>query len=254
MPKRRWMIAGLALAAALSLSAGEPWISKPYQSWDQKDVRKILNSSPWAQTVQIMAPWQRTSRVAEFSGRGPVGRAPGEPDYPSGPAASDASQPSPGLPPGATLARAPYAPVVVRWASSSTARIAAAREKALEGLLRAGEVDEEAARKPEEYEIVLVFDAVLGMPPVRRFEMEENAFLTLKPSGRRIAASRVEVRGNAGSNGGEVSFYFPRYGEDGRPQISPEQTEVQFQCEAGGMVALAKFQPQKMLSKSGLDL
>jgi len=246
----------LVLAFALGVSAGEPWLSKPYQAWDKKDIHKILNNSPWAQTVQILAPWQRTSQVGRFPGGGPGSRAPGLPEYPSGPAASDASQPAPGSPgaAGSREGRAPYAPIVVRWASSATSRAAAAREKALAGLLRPGEVDEEVARQPEEYEVVLVFDPVLDLPPAGKFELEENAFLALKPSGRRIAASRVEIRGNPGGYGGEVSFYFPRSGEDGKPQISADQNEVRFQSDAGGMAVRANFQLQKMVSKNRLDL
>ncbi len=251
---KRWTILLLVSVVVLGVCADEPWLSKPYQSWSQKDIHKILNNSPWAQTVQIMAPWLRTSEVAHFPGPRTGGRAPGEPDYPSGPAASDASQPSPGLPPGATLARAPYAPVVVRWASSATSRAAVAQQKALEGLVRPGEVDDLIARQPEEYEIVLVFDAIVGLPPAGEVALQENALLTLKPSGRKIPASRAEIRGLAGSYGGEVSFYFPRNGEDARPQISPGESEAQFRCAAGGMVASANFQLQRMRSRTGLDL
>lgn len=49
----------LGTLAALAW-ASDPWKAKPYQQWDQKDVAKILNDSPWAKTESVTADWQST--------------------------------------------------------------------------------------------------------------------------------------------------------------------------------------------------
>ena len=235
------------LAAAVSAAAaGEPWLTKPYQSWDKKDVRKILTDSPWAQTVQTIAPWQNG-----FAGRS--GRGPTTPNYPSGPMSSDPSQSAPGMPSAATLASG-YVPVVIRWASSATERAAVAQQQMLRGVMTPAQVDSAVAQQPEEYEIVAVFDANPGLPPITEDQLEAAASLKLKPSGREVEAIRVKIREAEKGSGGEVSFYFPKRDANGEPLISPVQSEAQFECQAGRMSLRANFQLQKMRTKDGLDL
>jgi hypothetical protein len=41
-------------AGALMLLAADSWRTKPYTAWDDKEVQKILNDSPWARGVTIM--------------------------------------------------------------------------------------------------------------------------------------------------------------------------------------------------------
>jgi hypothetical protein len=43
----------ILVAASLIWAANDPWKSKPYQQWDDKDLRRIFNDSPWAKIVQI---------------------------------------------------------------------------------------------------------------------------------------------------------------------------------------------------------
>ena len=45
-------IAAFAICA-LSLSAADPWQTKPFAEWTEKDARKLLANSPWARPVQV---------------------------------------------------------------------------------------------------------------------------------------------------------------------------------------------------------
>src|SRR5277367_3723710 len=45
------------LLAALVWAGDDPWKAKPYLQWDAKDVRKVLDASPWARSAQVEAPW-----------------------------------------------------------------------------------------------------------------------------------------------------------------------------------------------------
>lgn len=52
--KRYFLVLGaIAVCVAGAAAAGDAWKDKPYQSWDQKDVLKILNDSPWSQSVMV---------------------------------------------------------------------------------------------------------------------------------------------------------------------------------------------------------
>jgi len=39
--------------AAVIFAGNDPWKAKPYQQWDEKDVRKILADSPWSKVIEV---------------------------------------------------------------------------------------------------------------------------------------------------------------------------------------------------------
>ena len=45
--------ATVLVAASLIWAANDPWKSKPYDQWDDKDIHRIFNDSPWSKVVQI---------------------------------------------------------------------------------------------------------------------------------------------------------------------------------------------------------
>ena len=59
------------LLAAIVWAGGDPWKSKPYQQWDAKDVRKGLDASPWARSVQVEAPQRAVPIAARRPSLGP---------------------------------------------------------------------------------------------------------------------------------------------------------------------------------------
>jgi hypothetical protein len=61
------------LAAAFSLFAADPWQSKPFTEWSDKDVQKILSGSPWARSVTIGGGPGDNVPTPERSGNRPAG-------------------------------------------------------------------------------------------------------------------------------------------------------------------------------------
>lgn len=238
----------LAAAAA----ADEPWLDKAYQSWNQKDVRKILNDSPWAQNVQALAPWLKRTTVAQFPGKTRGGTAPGEKDYPSD-VASDASQPY-GLPPGAAIAKAPLATFLIRWESAKTVRAAEAREAILRGRMQPGGAEEILRQEPSEYELVLVINPSVGLPEHDEFKLQESARLRGTRTKAEVLATRAQIQESPDGKSIEVDFYFPKKTSAGNPSLSPDEAEIEFACSVAGSTIRATFHPQKMRTEGGPDL
>ncbi len=63
---------------AIVLLAADSWQKKPYTEWSDKEVRKILNDSPWARTMDIMIGAPRSSQGLPPSSS-PLARAGGGP-------------------------------------------------------------------------------------------------------------------------------------------------------------------------------
>src|SRR5271155_3023006 len=53
MKKLTLFVAVCSLFAAVVLLAADPWQSKPFAEWSDKDVQKILTNSPWARPVSV---------------------------------------------------------------------------------------------------------------------------------------------------------------------------------------------------------
>lgn len=50
---RRGCVVAVAFLLATDLWAGDPWKQKSYKDWNQNDVPKILNDSPWAKRIEV---------------------------------------------------------------------------------------------------------------------------------------------------------------------------------------------------------
>src|ERR1700751_1695907 len=76
---RKVMIGSFAVfaIAALALAASDPWKSKSYQQWDEKDVKKVLDDSPWAKVTQVDATWQKGGSASAPSSGLPQGSSAG---------------------------------------------------------------------------------------------------------------------------------------------------------------------------------
>ena len=74
---RKRMMGGLAvlMVALLAWAGNDPWKSKPFQQWDQKDITQILQESPWAKSgLQAAGSWRpvgqsTTEGQGAYSGR-----------------------------------------------------------------------------------------------------------------------------------------------------------------------------------------
>jgi hypothetical protein len=249
------------IAAALLFAGGDPWKSKPYQQWDDKDVQRILQDSPWAKAVQVDANWKNSklnsnddsaqptvptgtpAAGGKMSGMG--GGMGGPSPAPSAPAASNVGSGGPSS----------QATFTVRWVSSRTVQRAAARRSELAGQLKPEDAEKQLAQSPDVYEIVV------GGPDMRPFQsadedtLKTNAYLIEKKTKQKISPTKVEVSRSAdGKNVQVVAFIFPKKSANGEPTIADDEKGVDFNCFVGGAKIHTSFDIPKMQDTQGRDL
>ena len=117
-------LVGVVTFLSSSLFAGDVWREKPYQDWCEKDVRKILNESPWAKRVEIETKEQ--SSVVTGGGE----------ETSSG---SEAGGDGEGSSEDARDEKRGSVAFVVRWASSRTMREAWVRGEVLQKRIAASD-------------------------------------------------------------------------------------------------------------------
>lgn len=253
MSKHVALFAAMLLAAA-TVTAGDVWKDKPYQQWDEKDLRKILSDSPWAKTVAVEKTWAGSKggpgganmpdASRPTSNRGPAGsQQTGEPQ-PEVPGGSGA---------GAALAQVPFRIV---WQSSRTIRYALARNAELRGIAQS-EIQKFLATQPMAYELVV------SSPDMSQFgtgdesvieQLKTKTYLAPKKSKEKIAPSRIEVRRvSDGSTITSIAFFFEKKSGSGEPVFTPDEKHIDFFCQVGKLTLKTSFDPPKMNDKEGAD-
>jgi hypothetical protein len=250
---RKFFLSGCValLFAALAWAGGDPWKSKPYQQWDAKDVRKVLDASPWAHSVQVEAPWISADGAGDADS-GATSSQPGParagPSARSGPGGS-------GPDTGAGGPQVALATFLVRWTSSRTVR-----EAVLRNLILAGQMKEEAAAQQlaqpvETYEIVV---AGPDMKPFRSVDdkiLQNGAFLMDRKTKQKIAPSSVKIQNSEdGKKIVSVAFAFPKKSDTGISTIGADVKVVDFQCVVTNVKIEASFDTSKMADTVGRDL
>ncbi|MGB8524073.1 MAG: hypothetical protein WCD43_13995 [Candidatus Acidiferrales bacterium] len=257
MRKAILVSSAVLIAAALVFAGGDPWKSKPYQQWDDKDVQRILQDSPWAKVVQVDANWknsklnsnddsaQPTVPTGTPAAGGKMGAMGGQSPAPSTPAVGNVES-------GGPSAQASF---VVRWVSSRTVQRAAARRSELAGQLKPEDAEKQLAQSPDDYEIVI------GGPDMRPFQsadedtLKTNAYLIEKKTKQKISPAKVEVsRSTDGKNVQVVAFIFPKKSTNGEPTIADDEKSVDFNCLVGGARIRTSFDIPKMQDTQGRDL
>ena len=241
---RRSVIA-FVLLLAVDLWAGDPWREKSYKTWNENDVRKILNESPWAKRIEV-AGTQRTHPGLESSedsaGGGEGGGESGEEEE-----GRSAEQEIGAKKDGVNF--------VIRWDSSRTMREAWVRGQVLQK--RISEVDTEKSLPPPpgDYELLL-----LG-PDMRLFQktdeatLKEKSCFLAKKSKQRISPSRVEFAHTPDGKGIKgVIFHFPKKTPVGEPTFAADEREVKFLAPVGAVEIKASFDLREMVDTEGTDL
>jgi hypothetical protein len=244
---RKAIFGGLAILiiGALAWASGDPWKAKPYQQWDEKDIKKILNDSPWSKAIQVVAPWKSMGAAGEpeqtqpaSGGGGMYGGSTTRPPSPSGGAA-----------------QIPQTPFAVRWVSARTFRAAALRGEVLAGHVKEEDVEKQLAQPVEDYQVLVVG------PDMEPFEgADENAlkaktFLTLKKSKQKISPARVEIqRASGGQTPKVIIFSFSKKSANGEATIAADEKSVEFSCSVGNANVRTTFDLSKMEDKEGRDL
>jgi hypothetical protein len=239
--------------AAIVWAGGDPWKSKPYQQWDAKDVRKVLDGSPWVRSVQVEAPWISADAVAGGADSGGTPAQPGQatagPSPRTGPGGGG---PDAGAAAGPQTALATF---VVRWASSRIIREAVLRNAILAGQLQEDAAEQQLAQSVESYEIVVAGPDMKPFQSVDERILEHGAFLMDRKTKQKIAPTGVKIQNSEdGTKIQSVAFYFPKKSDSGVSTIGADVKAVDFFCVVTNVRIEASFDTSKMMDTLGRDL
>lgn len=232
------VLSATLLFTALLWASDPPWKAKPYQQWDLQDIHQVFNDSPWVRVAPINRTWVPAAGN-ELPNEQLAGRARGLP--------STQDQSSASL--GGDIS------FIVLWDSSRVMRAASARQAILQGGRTDIDLDKYVNQLQLEYKVTV--ESADMTPFYRQNEkfFQENAFLEMKKSKRRISPSHVAYkRDQKGVLVVAAVFFFPKKTASGDPTIAPDERGVEFICKLEGSVLRVGFEPQKMIGKSGPDL
>jgi hypothetical protein len=250
----------VVLAAVVFAGNNDPWKSKPYQQWDDKDVRKILGDSPWSKIIQVDATWTNLKEIAAADSGQPTSTAGTAPAAGGkiGTSPSAGSNPTVGgaaAPPSDPGEAKPQVAFAVRWVSSRTLQRAAARSAELAGQIKPEDAEKQLANPPDVYEI-----AVTG-PDMRPFQsadedtLMKSAELIGKKSKEKISPTKVQInRAADGKKVQAVAFIFPKKAGNGEPAIPEDEKSVDFVLNINGAKIHLSYDISKMQDNQGRDL
>lgn len=243
----------LVIVATVARAGGDPWKTKPFQQWDNKDVQRILNDSPWGKVVRIDAPWKGAGADADSAGgdRGMRGMQPtmgGQPNRdvgaPGGVVGANGG--------GQQLAQAAF---LVRWVSSRTIREAAYRAAVLNGSMKEEGAEKQAAEPIAAYRVLVGGSDMKPFAGVDEPSLKGEAWLITKRNKQKIAFSSVEIERSA--DGKEVQslvFSFPKKTETGESTIASDEKSAEFNLLVGAARIQVSFDISKMDDAQGRDL
>jgi hypothetical protein len=262
------------LALAATAPAGESWRLKPYTEWNEKEVRQILEDSPWAHRMRLMVvkPGPLNTPCPSGNPHCSPDSTPAPPSAPGGrrrpPSPEDIQaqqdrRTSSALPPGL---EGVAATAVVRWASARTVREAVARSGVQRGLVTPTEAGEHSLFEPLDTYIVYV-DLRVPVADVKRVPqggvltpaMVQNSTLLVKSTGQRISPLSVKTAPLPEFDDRKelalAAFYvfFPRQ-EDGKPVLPGDESLVRFECPLVPVAIQSEFDLHKMARAGSPDL
>jgi len=252
MRKKLAVVFSVAVIAAIAWAGGDPWKTKPYTQWDQKDVMAVLQTSPWAKVnLPISGAWHPSDTAAsDTSNIGVSGSKTDSSKMAAGPGTVE---------PGAgtekqLAAQAAAQSYNVFWWSARTIREASARRAVLSGKVTEDQAAKMVATPVDSYEILV------NSPNMAIFQQRgeqafmNTAFLQLHKSKQKLSPSKVEFqKDSAGKVVGAV-FMFPKTTSNGEATISPDEKEVDFNVQIADSWLRTYFSPKQMVDSQGVDL
>jgi hypothetical protein len=250
------ILAAATLFVGAAAFASDAWKDKPFESWDEKDVQKIMNDSPWAKKIQFgtngvggAAPvFSATGDAAHndqsMSGVGGSGGDAGGPRNRNGNAGPSGD---PGLGRESTF--------VARWASARVMRQAQARMAVLNGK-SPEEATKTLAAQPDTYQIVLIGTDLRAFARADEAALKQSTYLELKKSHEKLTPSRVQVikAGNGNGMPAAILFEFSKKSASGEPAIAADEKSADFVTMAGTSKLKFGFDFSKMADKQGADI
>lgn len=247
------------LLMAVLAWASDPWKSKPYQDWNQKDVDKVLNSSPWVRTINVTPTWRPGGMMMNAPREGGMRPAGGGQPTMTG---QPSGQPGPGnseIPSdrgvGARMEGPRQVVFQARWVSSQTMREALARSQVLDGKMSQPNAEQFVNQAQPNYQI-----AVFGpdMTPFAKLDdatIAKESYLEMKESKTKVAPTSVQlVRAPDGRRVAAVTFTFPKTTNNGEPTVGPKEKRIELVCKLKATTLKFRFDPRKMENKKGRDL
>jgi len=237
------------LCVAVSAYASDPWKDKDPQSWDEKDVQKILQDSPWSHKVQfgmtiVSRPPGSVTRTG--SAAHPETSADnGRPGIGTGVAGTSVNAPS--------VENGPRTDYTISWISARTIREAQARRRELVG------VSPDVARKdlanpPDAYEVMVASSDMSALARQTEDQLKAHSYLVLKDEKTKIAPSHIRIQKDPIGAPSAIVFVFEKKGANGEPVIPHKEKGGQFVTELGKTPLKTSFDFSKMRDKQGLDL
>jgi hypothetical protein len=229
--------------------AGDPWKSKPYQQWDEKDVQTVLQASPWAKVnISAAGAWHPSYTTAITGGS--LGVAGGKTDTSKASSGSTADQA------GGNEKSMNAGPAIynIFWWSARTIREASARRQVLHGTLAQDAADKAVTQVPENYQILIAGQNMSAFQQESEDYFKSNTYLEIKKSKRKINPTNVEIQKTPEGKIVGVIFSFPKKDAEGAPSIGPDEKEVDFNLHAGGSAIRTYFNPKQMIDSQGEDL
>ena len=242
--KRTATIAIVSFLAG-SLWAGNPWKEKPYQNWTEKDVRQILNESPWAKRVEleINEPRLTAGRGSEEASVGSeTGGAGGDGEGSDGEEGRDEKRGS--------------VTFVVRWVSSRTMREAWVRGEVLQKRISATDTAKFLPPPSDDSQLVIVGRDMRLFEKEDDSTLREKSFLLRTRSKLKISPTVVQiVHLPVGKKIKAIVFHFPksRLLNQSTP-LDTDDNYVKFVSHSGAAEIKTSFDLQRMIDNEGGDL
>jgi len=236
------------VVAALAWAGGDPWKSKPFSQWDEKDILKILADSPWSKVTQVPAAWSTGGEAGGVPDPTVASAAQGH--SANGGIMGDRGSGAPPAPP-----QVPQATFVVRWVSARTVREAVLRGEVLAGRMKEEDAEKQAALPVEVYQVMILGQDMKPFQGTDEKSLLERTYLLTKKTKQKIAAVGVEFkRGPDGKAVLAVAFAFPRKTASGEETIGSDEKNVEFYCSVVGANIRASFDIPRMDDVKGRDL
>jgi hypothetical protein len=250
------------VVSALVFAGGDPWKSKPYQQWDDKDVKRILEDSPWAKVVQVDVTWKADKSYSTGDSGGPAPATNQQTPMGGGGGKSMGGSPAPTPASNAPVAGAGSAGsssgeanFLVRWVSSKTVERAVYRKAELAGTMKPEDAEKELAKPLDVYELVVFGPDMKPFQAADEDVLKTGANLIEKKNKQKISPYKVEItRSTDGNKVQAVGFIFLRKASNGEPTIPDDVKGVDFDCFVGGAKIHASFDISKMQDTQGRDL
>ncbi|MGB0036757.1 MAG: hypothetical protein WBP79_14900 [Candidatus Acidiferrales bacterium] len=254
---RKAVLGGVAVfvLATLVWAGGDPWKTKPFSQWTEKDLQAIFQTSPWAKAnVQAAGAW-RPMGSETMSGPTPGAIAGSSTDN------SKQSQGSLGEQMGGVekqkKAEESSATQVytMLWWSSRTVRAASVRRAVLKGNVTEEDAEKVVSQIKDEYEILVQAQNMYIFQHRGEKAFEKVCSIEMKKTKLKLSPTHVKFqRSGDGETVVGVVFYFPKKQANGEPTISADEKEIDFFLQVGDARLNTYFEPKKMVDIQGQDL